>query len=167
MCFRLIDAKKAQHPVSLLCDVLGVSRAGDTPASSVRCRRGAGATANCWTRFVPCTPRAAIYGWPRVHAARRHRGIHASRKRIARLMRDAGGARGLTEDQRHVLTAPVGVVHQPDLGTALPDRHLQGVDDELGAHVLGHRPADAATAEAVDDDGEVELAFPRLNLGQV
>ncbi len=28
MCFRLIDAKKAQHPVSLLCSVLGVSRAG-------------------------------------------------------------------------------------------------------------------------------------------
>ena len=27
-CFRLIDAKKAQHPVSLLCKVLGVSRAG-------------------------------------------------------------------------------------------------------------------------------------------
>jgi hypothetical protein len=28
MCFRLIDAKRAQHPVSLLCEVLGVSRAG-------------------------------------------------------------------------------------------------------------------------------------------
>jgi len=28
MCFRLIDAKKSQHPVSLLCSVLGVSRAG-------------------------------------------------------------------------------------------------------------------------------------------
>jgi hypothetical protein len=23
MCFRLIDAKRAQHPVSLLCSVLG------------------------------------------------------------------------------------------------------------------------------------------------
>jgi hypothetical protein len=28
MCFRLIDAKRAQHPVFLLCTVLGVSRAG-------------------------------------------------------------------------------------------------------------------------------------------
>ncbi len=28
MCFRLIDAKKSQHSVSLLCSVLGVSRAG-------------------------------------------------------------------------------------------------------------------------------------------
>jgi putative transposase len=28
MYFRLIEAKRAQHPVSLLCSVLGVSRAG-------------------------------------------------------------------------------------------------------------------------------------------
>jgi putative transposase len=28
MKFRLIAAEKAQHPVSLLCDVLGVSRSG-------------------------------------------------------------------------------------------------------------------------------------------
>ena len=45
MCFRLIDAKKAQHPVSLLCGVLGVSRAGyyawkDRPASPRERRDG-------------------------------------------------------------------------------------------------------------------------------
>ena len=39
MCFRLIDAKRSQHSVSLLCSVLGVSRAGyyawkDRPASA-------------------------------------------------------------------------------------------------------------------------------------
>jgi hypothetical protein len=28
MCLRLIEAEKARHPVSLLCSVLGVSRAG-------------------------------------------------------------------------------------------------------------------------------------------
>jgi hypothetical protein len=28
MCFRLIEAEKAQHPVSLLCSALGVSGAG-------------------------------------------------------------------------------------------------------------------------------------------
>jgi putative transposase len=38
-CFRLIEAEKTQHPVSLLCSVLGVSRAGyyawkDRPASA-------------------------------------------------------------------------------------------------------------------------------------
>jgi hypothetical protein len=30
------------------------------------------------------------YGWPRVHAELRHRGVRASRKRVARLMRRAG-----------------------------------------------------------------------------
>jgi hypothetical protein len=28
MCFGLIEAKRAQHPVSLLCSVLGVARTG-------------------------------------------------------------------------------------------------------------------------------------------
>jgi hypothetical protein len=35
-------------------------------------------------------------------------------------------------------------MHQSGLGPALPDRHLERFDDELGAHVLGHRPAHAA-----------------------
>jgi hypothetical protein len=61
----------------------------------------------------------------------------------------------------------VGVVDQASGGLALPDGHFERLDDELGAHVLGHRPADAATRVAVDHDGEVELALPRLNLGQV
>jgi hypothetical protein len=30
------------------------------------------------------------------------------------------------------------------VAAALPERHLQGFDDELGAHVIGHRPVDAA-----------------------
>jgi hypothetical protein len=36
------------------------------------------------------------------------------------------------------------VVNEADIGAALPERHLERFDDELGAHVLGHRPADAA-----------------------
>jgi len=58
-------------------------------------------------------------------------------------------------------------MHESGLGPALPDRHLERFDDELGAHVLGHRPAHAAAAEAVDDDREIELALPRRDLGQV
>ena len=90
MCFRLIDAKKAQHPVSLLCEVLGVCRAGyyawkERPASSASV-----ATASC--RRDPRDPRReqATYGWPRIHAELRHRGVRVSRKRVARLMRQAG-----------------------------------------------------------------------------
>ena len=39
MTFRLIEAEKAQHPVSLLCSVLGVTRAATTPGGGAA-RRG-------------------------------------------------------------------------------------------------------------------------------
>src|SRR5215218_8820002 len=38
------------------------------------------------------------------------------------------------------------------------DGHLERVDDELGAQVVAHRPANDAAGEAVEDDGEVEPA---------
>ena len=88
MKFRLIGAEKAQHPVSLLCEVLGVSRSGF----------------NAWLRRPPSKrwvddvrllePIHAIheesdgtYGSPRIHAELRHRGIRVGRKRVERLMR--------------------------------------------------------------------------------
>jgi len=91
MCFRLIDAKKSQHPVSLLCGVLGVSRAGyyawkDRPASA-RQRRDCEVLAAIAAIHGESK---ASYGWPRIHAELRHRGVWVSRKRVARLMRQAG-----------------------------------------------------------------------------
>ena len=49
---------------------------------------------------------------------------------------------GLAEGQRHELAALVGVPDQPGRRAAVRERHLQGVVDELGAHVIGHAPAD-------------------------
>jgi putative transposase len=116
MCFRLIEAKRAQHPVSLLCSVLGVSRAGYY----------------AW-KHRPRSPRArhddellslirqihsesgGSYGWPRVHAELRHRGVRVSRKRVARLMRQAGLS-GLLVRRRGKTTIRVpGVRPAPDL----------------------------------------------------
>jgi putative transposase len=116
MCFRLIEAKRAQHPVSLLCSVLGVSRAGFY----------------AWTRRPAC-PRErrdrelidlirrihdesdGSYGWPRMHAELRHRGVRVSRKRVARLMRRAGLS-GLVRRRRGKTTIRVpGVRPAPDL----------------------------------------------------
>jgi len=37
---------------------------------------------------------------------------------------------------------------------AVPDRHLQGVDDQLGAEVVGHRPADHPAGETVHVHGQ-------------
>jgi putative transposase len=116
MCFRLIEAKKAQHPVSLLCSVLGVSRAGyyawrDRPRSP-RARRDDELTA--LIREIHEESEGS-YGWPRMHAELRHRGVHVSRKRVARLMRQAGLS-GLLVRRRATTTIRVpGVRPAPDL----------------------------------------------------
>jgi putative transposase len=116
MCFRLIDAKRAQHPVSLLCSVLGVSRAGyyawkDRPVSP-RQRRDDELLA--LIRQIHDESEGS-YGWPRMHAELRHRGVRISRKRVARLMRQAGLS-GLLVRRRGKTTVRVpGVRPAPDL----------------------------------------------------
>jgi len=39
------------------------------------------------------------------------------------------------------------MMDQPGLWPAACERHLKGVDDELGAHVRSHAPADDRTAD--------------------
>jgi putative transposase len=116
MCFRLIEAEKSQHPVSLLCRVLGVSRAGfyawkDRPASP-RAVRDAELTERI--RAIHAESEGS-YGWPRIHAELRWQGQRASRKRVARLMRQAGLS-GLRVRRRGKTTIRMpGVVAAPDL----------------------------------------------------
>ena len=50
---------------------------------------------------------------------------------------------------------------------APPDGHLQGVDDELGADVIGDRPADHPPAPGVDHDGQIDLAVGGGMFGDV
>jgi putative transposase len=95
--FKLIDAEKANYPISLLCRVLRVSRSGyydwkDRPPSK-RDRENAALTEKI--REIHDRSRQ-IYGYPRVHAELRALGVRCSRKRVARLMRKAGlrGCRG-------------------------------------------------------------------------
>ena len=52
-------------------------------------------------------------------------------------------------------------------GPPAPRRHLQGVDDELGPHVVGDGPADDAAAPGVDDHRHVDLALGGEVLGDV
>ena len=89
--FRFIAAEKAIHTVSRLCRVLGVSRSGfyawaGRPPSA-RLRRDWGLIIHI--RRVHQISRAT-YGAPRVHAELKGEGIHVAKKRVARLMRDAG-----------------------------------------------------------------------------
>jgi hypothetical protein len=47
------------------------------------------------------------------------------------------------------------------------ERHLEGVGDELGAEVVGHRPADDPAAVEVLDGDEVEPSLPGAQVGDV
>jgi putative transposase len=115
MTFRLVDQEKAHHAVSLLCRVLGVSRAGYY----------------AWTRRPPSARVTSdqvllkqirqvhqrsrgTYGAPRIHAELRlDHGVQVGRKRVARLMRSAGlvgchrrRGRGLTRRDPQAAPAP-------------------------------------------------------------
>jgi putative transposase len=89
--FAFIQAEKAVFPVTVLCRVLGVSRAGfyaaqtrPVPARLTQDERLAVEIGAIHAESRRC------YGSPRVHAELRARGRCTSRKRVARLMRRAG-----------------------------------------------------------------------------
>jgi putative transposase len=91
--YRFIAAEKANHSISLMCRLLGVSRSGfhawERRPASDRAR------ADAWlSERITTIHRESrgTYGARRVHAALRWQGIWVGRKRVERLMR----ARGLT-----------------------------------------------------------------------
>jgi len=88
MTFRLIEAEKAEHSISRLCRVLGVSRVGfyawRTRPQSARELRDRELEQLIAAVFAESRQ---TYGAPRVHAELQTRGVRVSRKRIARLMR--------------------------------------------------------------------------------
>jgi putative transposase len=92
MRFRLVEAERAQHPVSLLCKVLGVTSAGyyawRRRGPSLRLLGDAELQ-----RLIVSIYDGSLqtYGAPRIHAelADEH-GLRVSRKRVARLMRERG-----------------------------------------------------------------------------
>ena len=49
----------------------------------------------------------------------------------------------------------------------LADRHLERVQHELGAQMVGHRPADDPAAPGIEHDGEVEEARGGRHEGDV
>jgi putative transposase len=88
---RFIDAEKALYPITMLCRLVDVSRAGYY--AWLRRRPSARAQADAELtdaiRAIHSTSRQT-YGVPRLHAELRDQGHRVSRKRVARLMRAAG-----------------------------------------------------------------------------
>ena len=66
-----------------------------------------------------------------------------------------------------VLAAAIGVMQQRIGLAAPPDRHHQGVGDELRRHACAHRPANDAPGEQIDDRSHVEPAFRGPDIGEV
>ena len=110
--YRFIVAEKATYPITVLCRTLGVARSGYYAwlDRSVSVRQQADLALTTHIRVVHTDSRQT-YGSPRVHAALRHAGVCCSRKRVARLMRQAGlvGCRL----RRRTRTTRVDPTHQP------------------------------------------------------
>lgn len=173
MKYRLIHAEKAHHAVSLLARVLGVSRQGyyawAKRGPSVRARRDAELTEAIRGHHHRSH---GIYGAPRIHADLREDGERLGRKRVARLMRQAGIS-GVTRRKgtattvvdRRAFAAPDLV--RREFNASAPDRvwtadityiptwegflYLAVVLDVFSRRIIGWAMADHLRTELVTD----------------
>ncbi len=111
-----MSANQAKYPVRRMCRLLGVSPSGYYAWSRRKSSQHAQADAKLLARIQAIHERSrGTYGAPRIHAELRACGELVSRKRVARLMREAGlrGAsrrRQITTTQRDAKSRPA-----PDL----------------------------------------------------
>ena len=177
--FGFIDAEKADLSVSLLCRTLGVSRSGyyawRSRPPSKRGREDATLTGKI--RQIHRRSRET-YGYPRVHAELRALGIGCGRRRVARLMRQAGLRGCLRGRRRRTTLRARDTVPAPDLvgrkfAAAAPDRlwladityvktdegflHLAFVLDAYSRRVVGWAMAEHLRTELVIDALEMAL----------
>jgi putative transposase len=185
-CFRFIAAKKATFPISLLCQVLGVSRSGFHAWQPSRRALG---DASLLERIGEIRERTrGVYGAPRVHAQLRLEGVRVGRERVERLMRQAGLS-GLVKKKRGRTTIRVpGVRTAPDLverdfASSEPNRlwcadityvrtwegwlYLAAVMDCYSRRIVGWAMADHLRAELVVEALEMAVARRRPGPGLV
>ncbi len=177
--FGFIDAEKAIYPVSLLCRILGVSRSGyyawKGRPPPWRSREDAALTGKI-SEIHEHSRRT--YGHPRVHAELKALGLECGRRRVARLMREAG-LRGCMRGRRRSTTErDESAVAAPDLVdrrflAAAPDRlwladitysptregflYLAFVLDACSRRVVGWAMANHLRAELVVEALEMAL----------
>lgn len=188
--YRFIAAEKANYPVALMSRVLGVSRTAyhrwEGRAPSQRALEDA-----FLTERIREIHRAArgVYGARRVHAElRMAQGIRVSRKRVERLMREAGIG-GLVPKKRGRTTIRVPGVRvaddlvRRDFRPAAPDTlwvadltylptwegwlYLAAVQDAFSRSIVGWSMADHMRAELVVDALQMGLARRRPEAGLI
>lgn len=73
----------------------------------------------------------------------------------------------MSEQPAGVLTSVVGVQDRPRGGSALPAGHVESVDDEFGADVVGDRPADDPSGPGIHDRAAIDPAVGSSVLSDV
>lgn len=180
MRYRLIDAEKTHHSVSVLARVLGVSRQGYYAWSGRGpSRRACQDEALTDTIMKIHTRSRGTYGSPRVHAELRQEfGVRVGRKRVARLMRTAR-LQGVHRRRRQGLTrrdpaaCPAEDLIQRDFTAPAPNRtwtadityvptgegwlYLAVVLDVFSRRIVGWAMADHLRTELVIDALEMAI----------
>jgi putative transposase len=126
--FRFVERERASFPVAMLCRVLGVSPSGFWAwlARPPGARETSDDALIERIRAIHAASRGT-YGVPRVHAELTAAGIGCGRKRVARLMRDAGLAgvhrrRSVRTTRREPGATPAPDLVERDFSAAGPDR---------------------------------------------
>ena len=183
--FKLIAAEKANHPIDLMCRVLGVSRSGfyawATRAPSDRQLHDAWLTGQILEIHKETR---GVYGAPRIQAELRlGRGIRVGRKRVERLMGKAGIS-GLVSKKRGRTTIRVPGVRvaddlvQRDFRPGAPNvlwvadltylrtwegwLYLVAVQDAFSRRIVGWSMADHMRADLVVDALNMAIARRRI-----
>ena len=110
-----MSENRARYPIAVMCRVLDVSPSGYYAwAKRPACERAAMDAALTAQIRAAHAASKGTYGAPRLQIDLADAGIHVSRKRVARLMRNAGLA-GVTRRKRTVTTVRDGARQAPDL----------------------------------------------------
>jgi putative transposase len=188
--YRIISAERASFPVSLQCEILGVSTSGfydwERRAPSDR------ALQDAWLiEQIKAIHEAnrGVYGAPRIHAElRMAHGVRVGRKRIERLMREIGIS-GLVAKKRGRTTIRVPGIRVADdlverqfrpaaanvlwvadityLRTWEGWLYLAAVQDAFSRAIVGWSMADHMRSELVVDALQMALARRRPEAGLV
>lgn len=179
MIFRFIHAEKAHHRTRAMCRMLGVSASGYYAWRSRPPSRRAIEDQRLTERIrVFHTASRSSYGAPRIMLDLRDDGLAVSRKRVARLMREAG-IRGAYRRRRRArsrpVTHPATDLVRRDFTAPGPDRiwvaditywptdegdlHLAAVMDLFSRGIVGWSMASYLQADLVID--AIEMATTR------
>ena len=188
--YRMISAERARYPVSLQCALLGVSRSGyyDWARRAPSDRALTDAFLLEKIRSIHAE-NLGVYGAPRIHAElRMGHEIRVSRKRVERLMRQAGLS-GLVKRKRGRTTVSVQGVRVADdlvrreFRPAAPNElwvaditylrswqgwlYLAAVQDTYSRRIVGWSLADHMRSELVIDALEMAVRGRRPGRGLV